>query len=516
MSNFLTAQNFGVLSYSNVWGDLVVTTNKLVQQNNDLASNNFTKSTGTIILKDPTLGLQANTPSIFYNTVQVIGPQGSMQIGQAGPGTGPGFNNLTVYGQTYLSYSNTGPSLTVANGATVNGQLLLNGPFVLNGVTVYSSNVMTLNAGSMYAANSLFSTNRGTAGSNASIRWFETNKYWDINDVNTGIYYRIITQQYVTDLLTAANTSFIASANSTNTLNNFCNSLQSSINTITGNTITSVNANVSGTLALAQSAYNQANIAVSQLFFQGTSGTANSTTYPRGLIILNSNNGVNITGSGNTLTISTPQDLRTNSNVTFNSVNVGNNGIYVTNTGASISGTTPLTNFAYFSTGSYSSQGDGRTYFGYNTGSGYNNYIRGNLTTFDASVNVGTTLISQSLGVGTSAGTTGTIRATGDITAYYSDENLKTKLGVIENALDKIMQISGFYYEANEIAQSMGYEVKREVGVSAQQVNNVMPEVVVPAPIDDKYLTVKYERLVPLLIEAVKELKLEVDQLKKG
>ena len=112
-----------------------------------------------------------------------------------------------------------------------------------------------------------------------------------------------------------------------------------------------------------------------------------------------------------------------------------------------------------------------------------------------------------SLGVGTGAsGTAGEIRATNNITAYYSDDRLKTKLGNIEDALAKIRTLNGFYYEANETAQALGYEAVREVGVSAQQVQAVQPEIVVPAPIDDKYLTVRYERLVPLLIEAVKEL----------
>jgi hypothetical protein len=121
----------------------------------------------------------------------------------------------------------------------------------------------------------------------------------------------------------------------------------------------------------------------------------------------------------------------------------------------------------------------------------------------------------NSIGVGTAASTTaGEIRATNNITAYYSDDRLKTKLGSIENALDKIEALSGFYYEANETAQELGYEAKREVGVSAQEVQAVMPEVVAPAPIDEKYLTVRYERLVPLLIEAIKELRAEVKALK--
>ena len=108
----------------------------------------------------------------------------------------------------------------------------------------------------------------------------------------------------------------------------------------------------------------------------------------------------------------------------------------------------------------------------------------------------------------------GDITATGNITAYFSDERLKTKLGGIENALDKVEKLSGFYYEANETAQALGYKPKREVGVSAQQIQAVMPEVVSPAPIDPQYLTVDYERLVPLLIEAIKELRAEVKALK--
>lgn len=119
-----------------------------------------------------------------------------------------------------------------------------------------------------------------------------------------------------------------------------------------------------------------------------------------------------------------------------------------------------------------------------------------------------------SLGIGTGAsGTTGEIRATNNITAYYSDDRLKTKLGGIDNALGKLNSLSGFYYEANETAKALGYEAVREVGVSAQQVQAVMPEVVAPAPIDDKYLTVRYERLVPLLIEAIKELTAKVEAL---
>jgi hypothetical protein len=121
----------------------------------------------------------------------------------------------------------------------------------------------------------------------------------------------------------------------------------------------------------------------------------------------------------------------------------------------------------------------------------------------------------NSFGVGTSAtGTAGEIRATNNITAYYSDDRLKTRSGNIQNALAKVMTLNGFHYQANEVAQALGYVAKPEVGVSAQEVQAIMPEVVVPAPIDEQYLTVHYDKLVPLLIEAIKELKAEIDTLK--
>ena len=123
----------------------------------------------------------------------------------------------------------------------------------------------------------------------------------------------------------------------------------------------------------------------------------------------------------------------------------------------------------------------------------------------------------ESLGVGTEpSGRLGEILAAGNITGYYSDDRLKTKLGMIESALDKVDQLSGFFYEANTVAQELGYEPVREVGVSAQEVQAVLPEAVAPAPIDNQYLTVRYERLVPLLIEAIKELRQEVEILKAG
>jgi hypothetical protein len=120
-----------------------------------------------------------------------------------------------------------------------------------------------------------------------------------------------------------------------------------------------------------------------------------------------------------------------------------------------------------------------------------------------------------SLGLGTPAsGVTGELRATGTITAHYSDDRLKTRVGNIIGALEKVNQLNGFLYYPNEIAQSLGYEYQLEVGVSAQEVKKVQPEIVVPAPIDEQYYTVRYEKLIPLLIEAIKEQNKQFNEIK--
>lgn len=121
-----------------------------------------------------------------------------------------------------------------------------------------------------------------------------------------------------------------------------------------------------------------------------------------------------------------------------------------------------------------------------------------------------------SVGIGAAAsGVKGEIVAINNITAYYSDDRLKTRQGNIVDALTKTLSLNGFHYHANDLAQSLGYKIVPEVGVSAQEVQKVLPEAVVPAPIDNQYLTVHYQKLIPLLIEAIKELNAKVESLEK-
>ena len=127
----------------------------------------------------------------------------------------------------------------------------------------------------------------------------------------------------------------------------------------------------------------------------------------------------------------------------------------------------------------------------------------------------------DSFGVGTAAsGTTGEIRATNDVTAFYSsDVALKEDITNISNPLEAVDKLNGvlFNWKQSYIDQrggEDGYFVrKKDVGVIAQDVEKVLPEAVATRP--DGVKAVKYDRLTCLLIEAVKALKLEIEELKK-
>jgi hypothetical protein len=117
------------------------------------------------------------------------------------------------------------------------------------------------------------------------------------------------------------------------------------------------------------------------------------------------------------------------------------------------------------------------------------------------------TLTSLSTGA---VAVTGAITATGDITAYLSsDERLKDNITPISNALEKVASLSGNTFDWNDKTDKVG----SETGVIAQEVQALgLPDVVTER--DDGYLAVRYEKLIPLLIEAIKELKAEVEELK--
>ena len=138
-------------------------------------------------------------------------------------------------------------------------------------------------------------------------------------------------------------------------------------------------------------------------------------------------------------------------------------------------------------------------------------------------VGIGNTAPAVLLHVGSST-LSADIAATGNITAYYSDERLKTKISNINEPLKIINNLNGFYYVPNELAHKNGIiHTNKEIGLSAQDVQKVLPELINIAPFDlardkdgnkvsksgENYLTISYERLAPVFVEAIKELQKE-------
>jgi hypothetical protein len=202
-----------------------------------------------------------------------------------------------------------------------------------------------------------------------------------------------------------------------------------------------------------------------QILIGNAAGSLTKTT------LTGTSNQVTVTNGSGSITLSLPQSINTGADVTFNSIGLG---VSATGTAGSIYANT-------------------------------------------------------SIGVGTTpSGTQGEIRATNQITSYYSDERLKENITLIPNALEKVMALRGVTYNSNTLAESFGYKNKeKQVGVIAGDVEKVLPEAVKPAPFDtilfentdisksgQNYKTVQYEKLVPLLIEAIKELKNEINELK--
>ena len=96
-----------------------------------------------------------------------------------------------------------------------------------------------------------------------------------------------------------------------------------------------------------------------------------------------------------------------------------------------------------------------------------------------------------------------------DVTAF-SDKRLKTDIEPIANALEKVMQMQGVYYKRNDVENA-----RKQIGVLAQDIEPVLPEVVLTADDEMETKSVDYAKMTAVLIEAVKQLNLELTHLKQ-
>jgi hypothetical protein len=126
----------------------------------------------------------------------------------------------------------------------------------------------------------------------------------------------------------------------------------------------------------------------------------------------------------------------------------------------------------------------------------------------------------------------GAIGASGDIVASYSDERLKDVTEHIKDVLPILNKINGFRYICNDVGEKHGYDKsKKELGLSAQEIQKYYPELVSLAPFDsvydsetkqiisksgENYLTLKYERLIPVLVQGIKELNVHIEKMQEN
>lgn len=133
----------------------------------------------------------------------------------------------------------------------------------------------------------------------------------------------------------------------------------------------------------------------------------------------------------------------------------------------------------------------------------------------------------------------GALTAVGNITAYSSDERLKENITPIPDALSKVMQLKGCTFDWKDIVDDLGFTPDQrtgDVGLIAQDMEKVLPALVVPAPFDmqtpdpdseedqsqvmkesksgENYKTIQYEKVCALLIEAIKEQQQQIEELR--
>jgi len=464
------------------------------------------------------------------------------------------------------------------NTISTSGQLSIGGNFVLQGSTVYNSNNFTINSGSSVASNGYFSVYRGSSGNAATILWNENIQAWQIQDVNSGNLNNIIvgSSSALTDNLVSTSITTAPTANTVNALNNL-------IAFVAG---VDARQNVS-----IQAAFNKANTSV----YNGTTGQAIASN---GVISFSSNNGVVISGAGNTVYVSTSQDLRTSASPTFNALTLTNPLPISSGGTGGASATSALTNLLpsgytagyvlttngpgsyYWAAGggggggatpgtsinssalSYSANGSGLSYttptylpgadqlrvyvsgirqlptaytetsntivtfntsppsgasiylevdgyvatpyYANNIAYSVNALISPTANTIQLAIDGLTTVVNNNFAntLASSITFSGTVSAV-QFNAT-SDLALKDNITTITNALDKVEALRGvnFTWKSNGL---------NSIGLIAQETEKVLPEVVTPI---DGYKNINYDGIIGVLVEAIKELKQEIDNLK--
>ena len=442
--------------------------------------------------------------------------------------TGTGQVLVTVDGTTALTVDATG--VTVAGNFTVSGtQTVVNS----NAISL-ADNIITLNSDATGAPsqNAGVEVERGDEA-NVQLRWNEGSDTWTFTN-NGAVYYPMAVgtddlAEGTTNLYHTAGRARSALSVTSNTGISYNSStgvfnLASIPNTSLSNnsiTINGTSVALGGTRTLdtdsvseGTNKYFSNTLARGAISFTAGSGAYNSTT---GVVTIPTNtnqltNGANFaTESFVTSAVSnkdnTDEITEGSTNLFFSNarargaVSASGSLSYNSSTGV-FSYTTPSTSGINEGTNLYFTDGRARGAVSAGTGISYN-----------SSTGVITNSLSTSGGsIGGGISVSGAITATGEVTAYFSDLRLKTNIVPIADALAKVEAINGVTFDPNEDALALGIDARHQMGVIAQEVEAVAPELVCDSAFAG-YKTVRYDKLTALLIEAVKELSAKVTTL---
>ena len=105
------------------------------------------------------------------------------------------------------------------------------------------------------------------------------------------------------------------------------------------------------------------------------------------------------------------------------------------------------------------------------------------------------------------------LKCDGDITAFSSsDRRLKKNIKKIVSPLDKLSKISGYSFEWNRLGEEKTKNYGKDIGVIAQEVEEILPDIINTR--ENGYKAVNYEKIVPLLIESIKEQQKQIEELR--
>jgi Chaperone of endosialidase len=130
-------------------------------------------------------------------------------------------------------------------------------------------------------------------------------------------------------------------------------------------------------------------------------------------------------------------------------------------------------------------------------------------------INLASYISAQNVGIGTELPTeklqvVGNISLSGSLVSL-SDMRYKNQVTTINNALSRLMTLDGLYYFWNQnVYPELAFSTKRQIGFDAQKLEALFPELVLTGSAGVK--SVDYGRLTPVLVEAIKELNLKVEQ----